>query len=128
MSQELVKISPQLLALLQGSGQDLKPFGREIFLLDIIVAGTSHCQIIEELAEDIHDGTMLNMLRDPGNEYDPMAIGLYLDKRRVGWVPMELNVVISRLMDAGKIFVCRVEKTKWIDNWFRIEAKISMID
>ena len=30
-------------------------------------------------------------------------------RHKVGWVPRELNLVISRLMDAGKAFFCRIE-------------------
>jgi hypothetical protein len=41
---------------------------------------------------------------------------------------MELNLIISRLMDAGKAFVCRVTKAGWKNKWFRIEAKVSMIE
>lgn len=128
MTNQIIPISDSLLALLNGSGGGLVPFTREIFLIDIVVAGTTHCPDIEELAPMIQEGTVLRMLRDPKNEYDEMAIGIYLDNRRVGWVSMELNLIISRLMDAGKAFVCRVTEADWKNRWFRIVAKISMIE
>jgi len=104
------------------------PFTREIFLLDIVVAGTSHCKKIKELAPQITPGTVLRLLRDPKNEYDAAAIGVFLDQERIGWVPMEINLMISRLMDAGKAFVCRVSKTEWRKKWYRVDAKLSMIE
>lgn len=128
MTNQIIPISDSLLALLNGSGGGLVPFTREIFLIDIVVAGTTHCHNIEELAPQIQEGTVLRMLRDPKNEYDDMAIGIYLDNHRIGWVPMELNLIISRLMDAGKAFVCRVTEADWKNRWFRIVAKISMIE
>ncbi|QFQ12482.1 DNA-binding protein [Pseudoprevotella muciniphila] len=128
MEGQIIPISESLLALLGGSSGGVTPFTREIFLLDIVVAGTTYCTNMEELAPLITTGTVLRMLRDPKNEHDEMAIGIYLDKERIGWVPMELNLIISRLMDAGKAFVCRVTETKWINKWFRIKAKISMIE
>jgi hypothetical protein len=125
---QIIPISESLLALLGGNGGGLTPFTREIFLLDIVVAGTTHTPKIEELAPQIHEGTILRMIRNPKNEYDEMAIGIYLDKDRVGWVPMELNLIISRLMDAGKAFICRVYSAEWKSKWFKIEARISMIE
>ena len=128
MDHQIIPISPALLSLLSGEKGGLVPFTREIFLLDIVVAGTTFCENIEELAPKIIEGTVLRMLRDPKNEHDSMAIGIYLDRERVGWVPRELNLIISRLMDAGKAFVCRVTKTEWKNQWFRIEEKVSMIE
>jgi hypothetical protein len=125
---QIIPISESLLALLSGNGGGLAPFTREIFLLDIVVAGTTHTPKIKELAPLIHEGTVLRMIRNPQNKYDEMAIGIYLDKERVGWVPMELNLIISRLMDAGKAIICRVTDASWKSNWFKIEAKISMIE
>jgi len=124
----IIPISESMLALLGASENGITPFTREIFLLDIVVAGTTFCEKMEVLAPLIHEGTVLRMLRDPNNEYDKMAIGIYLDADRIGWVPMELNVIISRLMDAGKAFVCHVTDSKWINSWFKIKAKVSMIE
>lgn len=129
MTSQIIPISESLLALLNSDGNGgIAPFTREIFLLDIVVAGTTHCPDIEAIAPQIQEGTVLRMLRDPGNEYDEMAIGIYLDRTRIGWVPMELNLIISRLMDAGKAFVCRVTEAGWKNSWFRIKAKVSMIE
>ena len=40
----------------------------------------------------------------------------------------ELNEMISRLMDAGKAFFCRITKTRLINNWLKINAKIYMVE
>ena len=65
----------------------------------------------------------------PKNRYDKNAIALYYNKVHVGWVPMELNLVISRLMDAGKAFFCRIENVELVnDYWVKIDAKIYMIE
>ena len=50
------------------------------------------------------------------------------DGVKIGYVPQADNVIFARLMDAGKAFVCRVTKTEWKNQWFRIEAKVSMIE
>jgi len=130
MTNNIIPISPALIELLNKSGnQGVVPFTQEIFLLDLTVAGTSHIPNIEELADKIVPGTTLVLKRDPDNEYDEMAIALYLGDQRVGWVPMSLNLIIARLMDAGKAFVCRVNESEWRHgHWFCIKAKLSMIE
>lgn len=129
METGITKLSPELLAMLGTGGvKALSPFTREIFLLDIVVAGTSFCEGIENLLPELVPTTVLKMIRQPKNEYDELAIGIYFNDIRIGWVPQELNEVISRLMDAGKAFFSRIEKTRKINNWVKINAKIFMVE
>lgn len=127
---EIVAVSPELMALLSGNAGagGLAPFTREIFLLDITVAGTTFCKKINELAPLLVEGTILKMQRDPDNKHDEYAIGIYLDHDRIGWVPRDLNLIVARLMDAGKAFVCRVTGTKWKNEWLKIDAKVWMVE
>ena len=109
METGIATLTPEMLAFIGSGGVSaIAPFTREIFLLKVTVAGTSFCKNIDELAPQLTKDTKMRMLRHPKNEHDEMAIGIYLDDNRVGWVPMERNEVISRLMDAGKAFFCRI--------------------
>lgn len=130
METGIVKLTPELLALFSGAenSNTLVPFTREIFLLDIIVAGTSFCESMPQIAEQLSTGTVLKMVRAPQNPYDSQAIGIYYEETRIGWVPKELNLIISRLMDAGKAFFCRIEKTSNVHSWIKIDAKIFMVE
>ena len=129
MQNSIVKLTPELLALIGSGGVDaLAPFSREIYLLDIVVAGTSFCETIAELEPSLLPDTVLKMIRQPQNQHDELAIGVYFNGIRIGWVPMEHNMVISRLMDAGKAFFCRVEQTTKKGNWVKIKAKIFMVE
>ena len=129
METGIAKLTPELLTLIGTGGVSaLAPFTREIFLLDIVVAGTTFCEQIDELGPELMPDTVLKMVRHPKNKYDDLAIGIYYRDVRIGWVPRELNEVISRLMDAGKAFFCRIAKTKKINNWLKIDAKIFMVE
>lgn len=129
MNTSIVKLSSELLALIgTGSANSLQPFSREIFLLDIVVAGTSYCDEIYDLEPELEPGTILRMIRKPENEHDELAIALYFNETQIGWVPRALNQIISRLMDAGKEFFCRVEQVEDIDYWVKISAKIYMVE
>jgi hypothetical protein len=129
MNTGIIKLTPELLALLgTGTSTNLQPFSREIFLLDIVVAGTTHCPEIHDIEPKLLPETILRMVRDPKNKYDTKAIGIYYDKTRIGWVPRELNLVISRLMDAGKAFFCRVVSVNDVNTWVKINAKVYMVE
>lgn len=129
METGIVKLTPELLALIGTGGvKAIAPFTREIFLLNIVVAGTTFCEQMDELEPDLIPGSVLKMIRHPKNEYDELAIGIYINDNRIGWVPQEFNEVISRLMDAGKAFFCRVENTRRINKWLKIDVKIYMVE
>ena len=130
MKNQIVKVSLELLEMMGSElPNSLQPFTREIFLLDIVVAGTSYCKRIDTVYPKLEKGLVLRMLRHPKNKYDEHAIGIYFEKIRIGWVPRELNLIISRLMDAGKAFFCRIEKVTLVDDyWVKIDAKIYMVE
>lgn len=130
MDNQIVKISAELLEMMGSMlPNSLQPFSREIFLLDIVVAGTTHCNKIYEVYPHLEKGLVLRMQRHPNNKHDKNAIAIYYNKIRIGWVPKELNLIISRLMDAGKAFFCRVESVELVnDFWVKISAKIYMVE
>ena len=131
METGIVKLTPELLALFAGSDSTnaLAPFTREVFLLDITVAGTGFCDKINEVFPQLQIDTVLKMQRDPKNQYDENAIGIYFNDIRIGWVPRTMNTVISRLMDAGKAFFCRVINLgSDKGSWKQIDCKIFMVE
>ena len=94
MEAGLIKLNPQLLSILsskQNGGTDLVPFQREIFVINVFVAGTGYCDNIEDIQEHITPDT--------------------------------------RLMDAGKMFNCKVVSIDRRDpSWPRINVSIYMLD
>lgn len=128
MNESILPVTPGLLALLSSGESGIKPFTQEIFLLEIVVAGTTFVKEIKSIDDQIIPEKVLTMKREPGNKYDEFAIALYCDSVRVGYVPAQLNLVCSRLMDAGKMFFCRVVSKSWRGNWLNIKANIYMVE
>lgn len=95
------------------SSPTVAPFTNEVFLLHTTVAGTTHCKDIESIAEELAPDAILTTRRNPKNEHDTMAIAIFYKDIQIGWVSQEDNVVISRLMDSGKIIICKVFKAEW---------------
>lgn len=128
MNDAILPISPGLMALLSKEHHAIKPFQQEIFLLEIIVAGTSFCKEASSVADQMLPEKVLTMKREPNNSYDAFAIAIYCDAVRIGYVPADLNQVCSRLMDAGKFFFCRVVASEWKNKWLKINANIYMVE
>ena len=130
MNNQIAKISPELLEMMGSKlPNSLQPFSREIFLLDIVVAGTTHCPQIDKVFPHLEKDLVLRMQRMPQNKHDKNAIAIFYQKTRIGYVPRELNLVISRLRDAGKAFFCRVVAVELVnDYWVKIDAKIYMVE
>ena len=68
------------------------------------------------------------MIRDPHNEHDGQAIDIYHELTRIGWVPRDENLILSRLMDAGKAFFGRIVETKRKGAWVMVKVKIFMVE
>ena len=130
MESGLIKLNPQLMSILHdANGQDIIPFNREIFVINVFVAGTKYCHQIDQILDQISDTTQLTMLRQPDNEVDQYAIGIYYNQTRIGWVPMKDNLVIARLMDSGILFNCKVVSVSKTDpSSPRINVSIYMVD
>lgn len=128
MNESIIPVTPGLLALLSNVENGITPFKQEIFLLEIVIAGTTYCKEIEAVEKLIVPEKVLTMKREPNNKFDEFAIAIYCDNIRVGFVPAEMNIVCSRLMDAGKLFFCRVVSKDWKNKWLKINANIYMVE
>lgn len=109
-----------------------QPLTREILLLDVKLAGTRATPEMETLVKEMAPGTQLQLVRTPDG--DELAISVVYGTTKVGIIPMEQNVVIARLMDAGKMLTCRVDRASVEHDfmsgrpWIRILVKIYLID
>ena len=128
MNNSIIPITPGLLALLSKGQTGVTPFTQEIFLLEIQAAGTYYAERLPEVEGRIVPEQVLTMKREPNNTYDEHAIALYIDEVRVGYVPANLNLVCSRLMDAGKLFFARVLSAKRDGEWMQIVANVYMVE
>lgn len=110
----------------------VKPFSRDIKVLTTSIAGTNHVDNIAELTAALTDGERLVLLREPSNPADDLAIlVLNKDKQKLGYIPRRHNIVIARLMDAGKEFYAVVKSIEIEGNiqpWYDIAIRVYMVD
>ncbi|MEI7663664.1 MAG: HIRAN domain-containing protein [Bacteroidota bacterium] len=128
MSEGLTKLTPGLLKFVAGKNNIPLPFLRDILILEIHIAGTSYRENIAQIEPSLETGQMFQMIREPENEYDGWAIAVYAKDYKLGYVPMAQNEIIARLMDAGKIFYCKLTGKEWKNDWLCLETDIYLKD
>ncbi len=126
---ELVKNEKaELVGVLHGKGGALAvppPFGRDIFLFDTIVAGTTHVEGMAELEPSLLIGERLDFFREPHNLHDPKAIVIKTALGvKIGYVPQADNAIFARLMDAGKVLFAKIAAKELVGNWVKIDIKV----
>ena len=131
MEKGIVKLNPEIIELIHnGGGANILPFRQEIFVICVHIAGIGYSPDILESLKNLRIGDSLTLKRDPKNEYDSYAISIEKDKKRLGWVPMTDNTVIANLMDAGKLFRCKVVEIKEREEkkWTKVMVDIFMVE
>ena len=94
-----------LTVLLQGSDEMPSPFSQEIYIGRQSIVGMRFQGGADTLVNDLKPGDRIMLLREPENEYDEQAV-MAVDRkgRKLGYIPRRENLVMSALMDHGKVF------------------------
>ena len=113
-----------------GGGMSLPvPFAQRIVLIeDIHVAGTTHVEDIDSIVADMSEGQELVFERDPGNLHDSWAIRVLAGGKRIGWVPVDSNEILARLMDGGKCIGATVTAMELRGRWHKIHMEVYLDD
>ncbi len=75
---------------------------RKIYLLQCFVAGFRHYEGMQ-LLDTMKEGDLLELVREPKNEYDDCAIALHLQGKKIGFVPSSVNEMLSYLLDSDAL-------------------------
>lgn len=127
MNKSIIPVTPGLLALLSRVETGIKPFVHEIFLLEIVVAGTTHCSEIDQVEEFIVPEKVLTMKRDPLNTYDEFAIAIYCDTIRIGCTFRNEFGLLTFDGCRQNVFAEVVSKERK-NKWLKIKANIYMVE
>jgi hypothetical protein len=75
---------------------------RKIYLLQCFVAGFRHYEGMK-LLDSLKEGDLLELVREPENEYDDCAIALHLKGEKIGFIPSSVNEILSYLLDSDAL-------------------------
>jgi hypothetical protein len=87
------------MSFLSGKFVEAKQF-KKFYLLQSFVRGFRHYEG-PALIDQMKEGDLLELVREPDNEYDPCAIALHWNNKKIGFVPAEDNDMLSKLLDIG---------------------------
>ena len=105
----------------------IKPLVNEIHLFDTYVAGTTHIDD-ESVFDAIQAGDKLTLVRED-NKFDDKAIIIQTnDGHKLGYVPERDNIVFSRLMDAGKLLIAKINTHNVKGTFHKIGIGIYLLD
>ena len=105
----------------------IKPLVNEIHLFDTYVAGTTHIDD-DSVFDEIQAGDKLTLVRED-NKFDDKAIVIQTkDGRKLGYVPEKDNLIFSRLMDAGKLLIAKINTHDVKGAFHRIGIGIYLVD
>ena len=91
-----------------------RAFSRQIFLDEVLVAGCGHVEHIKKYVKALKVGDRLQLVREPKNKYDDLAILVKDEKgHKLGYVPRKNNAITARLMDAGKLLYAIIDDINW---------------
>lgn len=130
---ELIKIDKNNILSIFHGHQDLTklddPFTKKIYLLDVHIAGTGYIENIKEIEPQISSDMTLKFFRESDNLHDPFAIVIKNQSgQKLGYVPHNQNLVLARLMDAGKLLYGVVQTKEFVGEWLKITIKVFLKD
>ncbi|MCR5127209.1 MAG: HIRAN domain-containing protein [Lachnospiraceae bacterium] len=116
--QELMHVSREELSTVLYSPMGLsfeKAFSRQIYLEEVYVAGCGHIKRIKTYVKALKAGDRLQLIREPENAYDELAILIKDEKgHKLGYVPRRNNAPYARLLDAGKVLYAIIDDINWL--------------
>jgi HIRAN domain len=73
---------------------------RRIYLLQNFVRGFAYYEG-PKLLHIMKVGALLDLVREPNNEYDEFAIAIHYQGNKIGFVPAETNEILAKILDAN---------------------------
>lgn len=100
---DLIHVTPLLLKQLHNNSVIVTGLNKDFLALVCNVAGMQFYDI-KEIKKFIEVDQKVELKREAKNEYDTLAVAVYLKDTQIGHLPRTKNETIARLMDGGKQF------------------------
>jgi hypothetical protein len=79
------------------------------------LAGFRH-SAAEDVWAELRQGDRLTLVREPDNEFDPNAIRVEWQGRKLGYVPRKDNAALAWALDRGETLHARISRSQWHAN------------
>lgn len=130
-NKSIIQVDPELVRKAdhaQELGELIKPLTRDIHLFDSFIAGTSYLKDPGILQKAVI-GDTLTLRRERDNRFDDNAIMILNGNgEKYGYIPEKDNMVIARLMDAGKLIAAKIKNIQAKGSFTMISIGIYLTD
>ncbi|MDX2049239.1 MAG: HIRAN domain-containing protein [Chitinophagaceae bacterium] len=101
---------------------------RKIYLLQCFIAGFRYYEGMK-LLHNMKEGDLLELVREPANEYDPCAVALHWQGKKIGFIPADINEMLSYLLDADalSLFAVITHLEKNAEPWENVAVAVYFI-
>jgi hypothetical protein len=62
------------------------------------IVGMEH-QKADDFVKGLSAGVSATLVREPNNPFDPSAVAVWIEGRKIGFIPKKQNVVLARFID-----------------------------
>ena len=88
------------------------------------IAGVQHHDVYK-VEDRLEEGSFLNMVLEPSNEYDKNAIRLEFFDVMIGYVPGKISAEVNAAILSPKLYTCKVISLDWDErSWKQIKVEI----
>lgn len=82
-----------------------------------------------DVINELQLGTEVNLVIEPDNPYDPSAVAIYFKNKKIGYIPEEINSLISKFLYFGHhhLFEAKIQyasKEAHFDRQFRVVVRL----
>lgn len=131
MSDIIKKDDNQLVSLFHttNSIEISKPFERDILLFETHIAGTGYVPGFDAIEPLLQLDDKVDFFREIDNKVDKYAVVIQdVSGNKLGYLPAKDNLVVARLMDAGKLIFGKIINKKKKGTWNYIEIGVYLKD
>lgn len=123
-----LRLRRELAMVLHWAGQQadwLRPFNAADIAYSGTLAGFYHGRG-PDLLQQLQSGDPLQLVREPDNPYDPQAVRVDWQGRKLGYIPRIANPALACLLDTGQGLQARIETMPGYDNghWQAIQITV----
>jgi hypothetical protein len=81
----------------------------------------------ERLWNELREGNALDLVREPGNPYDPRAVRVDWKTEKLGYLPRIENTAVSQMLDRGERLTARIARLRESrDPWERLRLSVEL--
>ncbi len=90
------------------------------------IAGVQHHPGMKEAIKNLKIGTVLDLIPDPENKFDPNAVRIEHIENMLGYVPMKISAEVSGIMEIEELSCTIIELNPTAKPWEQCKVTVGI--